>query len=124
MKTAVKDICQLVGQVVDVPVFDHTLPDGYASVCVVVRETDFDEEQEEGTYHVDVYAPNTTRTHGEPTDGSYPNMDVLTQTADPILSALRDVCTDEFNGWITKRNLLKEGITMHYITICLTIQFN
>lgn len=124
MKTAVNDICGFLKQEVDVPVFDYTLPDGFSSACIVVSETTFDEEREEGTYHVNLYAPDKTRIQDGVTDNAYPDMETLTEVANQVLPLLCDIRTDEFNGWVTKRNLLKEGNNMHYINICLTIQFN
>lgn len=123
MKSAVNKLCELLTADVNIPVFDHTFPDGFTSACIVVSEASFNEDSGEGEYHVNIYAPNKPRVLDEVTDNSYPDMEVLEAQADGILTICRDLWMPEFSGWAHKRQLFKEG-SMHYLNICLTIQFN
>lgn len=123
MKLAVKKLSQLLGDALDVPVFEHTLPEGYAEACVVVAETSFDAETSEGEYAIHIYAPNEPRTVGEIVDNSCPDMDTLEGLSDVVVDTVSDLWDTGFNGWVRKRQLVSEG-TMHYFNISLTIQFD
>lgn len=123
MKLAVKKLSQLLSAGLDVPVFEHTLPDGYDEACVVVAEVSFDASTSEGAYTIRTYAPNKPRTVGEITDNSCPDMDTLEAVSDQVFALMEDLWDTGFNGWIHTRQLVSEGI-MHYFNISLTIQFD
>lgn len=123
MKSVVKKLCELLQDRMDVPVFDYQHPEGYLNACVVVNETSFSEETEEGEYTIDIYAPDTERTLNGVTDNSYPDIETIEKLGDNALSVCKGMWENEFNGWTHKRQLLSQG-NMHYLNICLTIQFN
>gem|GEM_PF-5973932 len=123
MNTAVSRICELLRTYTDVPVFDYTMPDAFDETGLVVRETLYNEATEEGEYEIRIYAPNQSRVIEGLTDNSYPDIEILERETDRVNEACRHLWGIDYNGWIHRRQLHKEG-NMHYLTICLTIQFN
>ncbi|MCD8080150.1 MAG: hypothetical protein LUF04_06985 [Bacteroides sp.] len=123
MNTTVSQLCELLRTYTDVPVFDYTMPQAFAGIGWMVRETLYDEATDEGEYEIRIYAPNKPREVEGLTDSSYPDIETLEREADQAAEACRHLWHIGTNGWIHRRQLLQEG-TMHYINICLTIQFN
>ena len=119
----VETISELLGEELSIPVFQYTLPDNYEKKCVVVNEIAYDYQMAEGEYHIDIYAPNRERTIDGNTDLSLPDMDAIIDIRRDVFEVLRNYWNSDFDLNIIKSQLTKSGF-MHYLNICLTIQFN
>lgn len=117
----VGSIKKIIGQ--DVPVFSHRMPDNFFGKCVVVRMIAFNEEIEEGTFAINVYAPNTVRIFSGREDKSHPDEETLDSICNQITKGLKDAWGDGYNCWITSATLFdEEGLNMHFYSFRLTIQ--
>lgn len=119
----VKEICETLQEEISVPVFEFTLPDGYINKCIVVTEQAHDYAVDEGEFHINIYTPNITRMVDGEEDHSCPDRDSMDELHHQVRQILRDMWNSEFDLNLVKSQLIREG-AMHYLNICLTIQFN
>lgn len=120
----VERICEVLRDELSVPVFEYTLPDNYAKQCIVVNQVSHDYEYQEGEYHINIYVPNKERTVDGQIDRSCPNRDVMDDIHNQVMTVVRGLWSSVLDINVDKYQLMKGEGFMHYLNICLTIQFN
>lgn len=123
MKATVQQLCELFREHINIPVFDYTLPDGFSSTCMVIREESYHIDSGESEYHINIYVPNKLRVFGNMSDNSYPDIEKIDALGEQTLSIYNTHWNDPFRTWIHTRKYIKER-NMHYLNLCLTIVDN
>jgi len=119
----VKNICELLREEVNVPVFEYCLPDSYNKECLVVNMASYDHQLEMGEYHINIYAPNREReVDGQP-DYSAPDIDTIENRDIIVKNVLRGLWNSYYDINMVKSQLVKDG-NMHYLNKSITIQNN
>lgn len=123
MKEIVQQLCLLLREGMDVPVFEETLPEGFSIACLVVRQESCDCESRRSEYHINVYVPNKLRVFAGFTDRTYPDTDEIDALGERALSLCEKFRYPFTNTKVHPRKYIRGG-GMHYLNICLYGQFS
>ena len=119
---AVKSICEILREEIAIPVFEYTLPDGYARKCIVMTEQGHDFTSGEGEYCINIYAPNIARIIDDGMeDYSCPDRDAIDELYLQVSQVLRELWNLDYDINLVYSQLMKDG-AMHYLNLSLTIQ--
>jgi len=118
MKENIEKLCQLYREHINIPVFENSLPEGFSSECIVIREDPENKRLKKDEYHINVYVPNKVRMLGDYKDRSYPDFKKLDYLEDQVLMVLEEYGTKRDKFSVHIRKYIKEG-EMHLLDLCL-----